>query len=94
MEENVENTMRFSFKAMEYLAMRISVIGHLVGATRDVFGKYCFLCEPDVDSFARKIIHVTENNLRKSDAREFLVNNYDWNVVGQYLNQAVESLRT
>jgi glycosyltransferase involved in cell wall biosynthesis len=94
MEDNTENRMRFSFKVMEYLAMKVTVIGHLIGSTRDVFEKYCYSCEPGIDSFAQKIIHVTENNLRKSDAREFLVNNYDWKVVGHYLNQAVESLRT
>ena len=94
MEDNTENMMRFSFKVMEYLAMRITVIGHLVGATRDVFGKYCFLCDPDVDSFARKIIDVTEKNLKGTNAREFLVGHYDWNVVEQYLNQAIESLKT
>jgi glycosyltransferase involved in cell wall biosynthesis len=93
MEDNTENRMRFSFKVMEYLAMKVTVIGHLIGSTRDVFGKYCHICEPSIDSFAREIIHVTENNLRKADAREFLVNNYDWNVVGHYLNQAVESLK-
>jgi glycosyltransferase involved in cell wall biosynthesis len=94
MEDTAENRMRFSFKVMEYLSMKLPVIGHLVGATRDVFGKYCFLCDPDVDSFARKIIDVTEKNLKGTNAREFLVGNYDWNVVERYLNQAIESLKT
>jgi glycosyltransferase involved in cell wall biosynthesis len=93
MEDNTENRMRFSFKVMEYLAMKVTVIGHLIGSTRDVFGEYCHLSEPGIDSFAKKIIDVTENNLRNADAREFLVKNYDWNVVGYYLNQAVASLK-
>lgn len=93
MEDNNENRMRFSLKVMEYLSMKLPVIGHLVGETRDVFGKYCHLCDPGIDSFAEKIIHVTENNLRKADARKFLVGNYDWSVVGRYLEKAIEGLR-
>ncbi|MGB9715790.1 MAG: glycosyltransferase [Thermodesulfovibrionales bacterium] len=93
MEDTLENRMRFSFKVMEYLSMKLSVIGHLVGATREVFGKYCHLCKPDVESFARKIIYVTENGLKRPDAREFLVKNYDWNIVGNYLNKAIEGLK-
>jgi glycosyltransferase involved in cell wall biosynthesis len=93
MEDNDENRMRFSFKVMEYLAMNVTVIGHLVGSTRDVFGEYCYLCEPGIDSFAQKIIHVIENNLKKENAREFLIKNYDWSVVQRYLSQAVESLK-
>lgn len=92
MEDNTENRMRFSLKVLEYLSMQVTVIGHLVGATRDAFEKYCYLCEPDINSFAKKIMHVTENNLRGADAREFLVKNYDWNVVERYLTQAIEGL--
>lgn len=93
MEDNIENRFRFSFKVLEYLSMHITVIGHLVGATKDIFGKYCYLCDPGIDSFAQKIVHVTENNLRKADARDFLVKNYDWSVVEHYLTQAIESLK-
>lgn len=93
MEDTIENKMRFSFKVMEYLSMKLSVIGHLVGATKEVFGKYCHLCGPDIESFARKIIYVTENGLKKPDAREFLIKNYDWGVVGDYLNKAIEGLK-
>ncbi|MGQ9569933.1 MAG: glycosyltransferase family 4 protein, partial [Thermodesulfovibrionales bacterium] len=93
MEDTLENKMRFSFKVMEYLSMKLTVIGHLVGATKDVFGKYCHLCQPGVESFAQKIIYVAENSIKKNDAREFLVKNYDWNVVGNYLDQVIKGLR-
>jgi glycosyltransferase involved in cell wall biosynthesis len=78
MRDNLANKCRVSLKLIEYLSMELTVIGHVVGDSSDVFGSYCFLCEPDARSLGRRMIDVMGSQSRKGSARPFIVKNYDW----------------
>jgi glycosyltransferase involved in cell wall biosynthesis len=78
MRDNLANRCRVSLKLLEYLSMELPVIGHVVGHSRDVFGSYCFLCNPEAESLAGKMLDVIEGQAGKKSARPFIVENYDW----------------
>ena len=75
-----------SLKLIEYLSMDLRVVGHITGEPRDVFGDYCFLCHPSAHALAEKIIEVSENHHQGKSARDFIVQRYDWRVIGHSLN--------
>lgn len=87
MEENRANKMRMSFKLIEYLSMDLPVVGHITGESRDVFGRYCFLCRPSAHSLAEEIIEVSKSRNQKGSAREFIVRHYDWKSIGRSVSQ-------
>jgi len=66
-------------KLLEYLAMNLTVIGHLVGTSGDELAPYCFTCEPTVESLGEKMLEVVKKGLKKEGVREFMVKNHDWN---------------
>jgi glycosyltransferase involved in cell wall biosynthesis len=92
MADEPSNRMRMSLKVLEYLAMELTVIGHLVGATKDAFAPYCFACGPSEESMASRIEEVIGEGARTPSARELISRDYDWPVVGASLEEAVRSI--
>ena len=82
MEENRANTMRMSLKLIEYLSMELPVVGHVTGESKDVFGRYCFRCDPSPRSLAQRIVEVLEGEKPKESARDLIVKHYDWEAIG------------
>jgi glycosyltransferase involved in cell wall biosynthesis len=78
MRDNLANRCRVSLKLLEYLSMELPVIGHVVGHSRDVFGPYCFMCDPEPGALTQTILDVMKSASRKASARPFIVENYDW----------------
>jgi len=79
MRDNPANRYRVSLKLLEYLAMELTVIGHVVGSSRDAFASYCYLCDPSAEALSETIFEVMQSESRKPSARNFIVDNYDWN---------------
>lgn len=79
MRDNLANRCRVSLKLLEYLAMELTVIGHVVGSSRDAFASYCFLCDPSAKALSETMLEVMQSESRKESARDFIVDNYDWN---------------
>ena len=92
MADDPANQMRMSLKVLEYLAMELTVVGRLVGATKDAFAPYCFACGPSEGSMASRIEEVLGEGARKPSARELISSDYDWYVVGASLEKAVRSI--
>jgi glycosyltransferase involved in cell wall biosynthesis len=92
MSDDVGNRMRFSLKLLEYLSMRKIVVGHLVGPSKDYLGNYCFLTNGDIDSFSKKIIEVLNTDPDVKDARSYIVENHDWEIVKKSINDAISEV--
>ncbi|MBW2109638.1 MAG: glycosyltransferase [Deltaproteobacteria bacterium] len=90
MRDNMSNRFRVSLKVLEYLAMGLTVIGHVVGGTRDALGDFCFLCEPTAQSLAETIQRVSMGKLRKKSARDFIVKNLDWEIFVPLLDHVIK----
>lgn len=93
MEDNMANRMRMSLKLMEYLAMELTVIGHIVGETHELFGRYCFLSEPGAEALSQTILRVTSKSLGKESARSIIQAHYDWRVIGHAMEKAIKGIR-
>jgi glycosyltransferase involved in cell wall biosynthesis len=91
MEENRVNRMRVSLKLIEYLSMDLPVVGHITGESRDVFGRYCFLCPPSPRSLGEKILEVLENQHQRKSPRDFIVQHYDWKAIGRSVNELLRN---
>ena len=89
MSDDFANKTRVSFKLLEYFSMNLQVVGHIVGESMDTLGEYCFLCQPTPESMADLVLTVTQKDLRKGNARRFIKEHYDWNVIGKSLDQAI-----
>jgi glycosyltransferase involved in cell wall biosynthesis len=92
MADDPGNRMRMSLKVLEYLAMELTVVGRLVGATKDAFEPYCFACGPSEQSMASRIEEVLAEKARKPSARELISRDYDWPVIGAAVEEAVRSI--
>ena len=92
MTDDPANQTRMSLKVLEYLAMELTVVGRLVGATKDAFAPYCFACGPSEGSMASQIEEVLGEGARKPSARELISRDYDWRVIGASLEEAVRSI--
>jgi glycosyltransferase involved in cell wall biosynthesis len=92
MADDPGNRMRMSLKVLEYLAMELTVVGHLVGATKDTFAPYCFACGPSEGSMASRIEEVLDERAQRPSARELISRDYDWPVIGALLEEAVRSI--
>ncbi|RJQ16212.1 MAG: glycosyltransferase [Nitrospiraceae bacterium] len=79
MRNDLANQVRVSLKLREYLSMDLTVIGHVVGSSKDDLGKQCFLCEENVTDFAETIRKVIKYKLKHNTTHEFVNNKYDWN---------------
>jgi glycosyltransferase involved in cell wall biosynthesis len=79
MRDNLANRCRVSLKLLEYLAMELTVIGHVVGSSRDAFASYCCFCDPSAEALGETMLEVMQNQSKKESARDFIVNHYDWN---------------
>lgn len=92
MSDDVGNRMRFSLKLLEYLSMRKIVVGHLVGPSRDYFSEYCVLAHSDIKDFSEKIIEALNTTPKVKDARSYIVDNYDWEVVKKSIKEALSEV--
>jgi glycosyltransferase involved in cell wall biosynthesis len=92
MEDNLANRCRMSLKLMEYLAMEKDVVGHIVGESRDVFEKYCFLSEPSVGSFAEAMVETITTTKKKERARDYIKEHHDWKVVKNSLHHLLKEI--
>jgi glycosyltransferase involved in cell wall biosynthesis len=92
MSDDVGNRMRFSLKLLEYLSMRKIVVGHLVGPSRDYFSDYCVLAHSDIKDFSEKIMEVLNATPNVKDARSYIVENYDWEVVQKSIKEALSEI--
>ena len=94
MRDDLGNQMRFSLKLLEYLSMGKTVVGHLVGATKDALGEYCVLTDSRIEDFADAIMKAVEAPPGAKDARKHIVKHYDWQVVKQSIQTALTALET
>ncbi len=92
MRDDLGNQMRFSLKLLEYLSMGKNVVGHLIGATKDALGKFCVLTDNQIEDFADKIIKVLDAPPAANDARNYIVEHHDWQVVKQSIQAALAEL--
>ena len=89
MSDDIGNRMRFSLKLLEYLSMRKIVVGHLVGPSKDYFGAYCILTDCEIKDFSEKIISVLNTTPKLREARDYIVENYDWEIVKKSVKKAL-----
>lgn len=92
MRDDLGNRMRFSLKLLEYLSMGKTVVGHLVGASKDALGKYCVLTTNQIEDFAEKIIEALDATPDLRDARKYIVEHHDWEVVKKSVKEALTEL--
>ena len=92
MRDDLGNQTRFSLKLLEYLSMRKTVVGHLVGTSKDDLGEYCVLTTSCIEDFSDKIIKVLNTPPALKDAREYIVAHHDWKVVKQSIEEALTEL--
>lgn len=92
MSDDVGNRMRFSLKLLEYLSMRKIVVGHLVGPSKDYFSDYCLLAHSDIKDFSEKIIEALNTTPKVIDARSYIVENYDWEIVKKSIKEALSEV--
>ena len=78
MRDNLANRMKTSLKVLEYLATGKTVIGHLVGETKDRLCRYCHLCGPSASSLAQMIIAVMDKEIPPLETIK--PDNYSWEV--------------
>jgi glycosyltransferase involved in cell wall biosynthesis len=78
MRDNLPNSYRVSLKLLEYLSMDLTVIGHLVGGSKDALASYCVLCDPSAPVLAQTIFQVAKGGIEKERARDFVVEHFDW----------------
>jgi len=93
MRDNLANQCRVSFKLLEYLSMELTVIGHVVGSSRDAFAPYCFLCDPTAEALSAKMLEVVRDGLKKQSARDFIVADHDWNRFVPLVDEVVHECR-
>lgn len=93
MRDNLANRYRMSLKLLEYLSMDLTVIGHVVGGSKDAFAPYCFLCDPTADALSERILEVVSGDLKKKSARDFIVENYDWNRFVPLIDEAIKQCK-
>lgn len=74
------NKYRASMKIREYLAMNMPVVATRVGEIKE-FGKYAYLCSPDINAFAeeadRRILNLDK---REKKGYKFISENYNWGI--------------
>lgn len=92
MRDDPGNRTRFSLKLLEYLCMGKTVVGHLTGATKDDLGKYCVLSTGQVEDFADTIMSALDTPPGASDARKYIVEHHDSQVVKQSIQAALAHL--
>jgi len=93
MRDDLGNQMRFSLKLLEYLSMGKNVVGHLIGATKDALSKFCVLTDNQIEDFADKVIKVLDTPPAAHDARKYIVEHHDWQVVTQSIRTAIAALK-
>jgi glycosyltransferase involved in cell wall biosynthesis len=93
MRDNFANRCRVSLKLLEYLAMELTVIGHVVGSSRDAFASYCFLCDPSAEALSETMLEVMQSQSRKESARDFIVDNYDWNRFVPLMDEVIDECK-
>jgi glycosyltransferase involved in cell wall biosynthesis len=91
MRENQANRFRMSLKVLEYLAMDLPVIGHLVGGTRDALGDLCLTCYPTVDSLKDRILNAIMERPDKTSVRKHIVEQYDWKRFVPLLDHVIQT---
>lgn len=94
MRDDLGNQTRFSLKLLEYLCMGKTVVGHLTGATKDALGKYCILTTDRIEDFADTIMKALDGPTGAKDARKYIVEHHDLQVVKQSIQAALSELET
>ncbi len=92
MRDDLGNRTRFSLKLLEYLCMGKPVAGHLAGATKDALGEYCILSAGQIEDFADTIMRALDVPPAANDARKYIVEHHDWQVVTQSIRTAIAAL--
>jgi len=72
--------------------MRKIVVGHLVGPSKDYFSDYCVLAHSDIKDFSEKIIEALNTTPKVMDARSYIVENYDWEVVKKSIKEVLSEI--
>lgn len=95
MRDDDANRARVSFKVLEYLAMGLPVVGQVVGATAEMFGRYLLVSGAGA-ALSRAMLRAAGSSAgdrpRPSEARDYIVGRYDWNRVGEGLRATLEGL--
>jgi glycosyltransferase involved in cell wall biosynthesis len=92
MRDDVGNRTRFSLKLLEYLCMGKTVVAHLAGATKDALGEYCVLSTGQIEDFADTIMRTLDAPPGAQDARKYIVEHHDWQVIKQSIQAAIAEL--
>jgi len=92
MSDDLGNRMRVSLKLLEYLSMGKMVVGHLVGPSKDALGEYCILTTNQIEDFSEKIIQALDATPDVRDARKYIVEHHDWEVVKKSIKEALTEL--
>jgi glycosyltransferase involved in cell wall biosynthesis len=91
MRENKGNRARVSFKVLESLAMNKPVIGHIVGETEKLFGKYVDHVDRDLIAFKRRLLEITVTDLPIINAREEIIQDYSWQNISRQFQSIIEN---
>lgn len=92
MTDDLGNRMRVSLKVLEYLSMEKPVVAHLVGPSKEYFAEYCVLSTGLMDDFSAKIIEALDAPAGAKDARKYIVEHHDWQVVKESIETALAEL--
>lgn len=87
LRDDLGNIMRTSIKLFTYLSMNRTVVGYLVGESKDLFGDYIISCKPDVNSFADNILEIIKKKHFATYARNYIIENYNYRIIPKYLNE-------
>lgn len=92
MRDNQANRCRVSLKLLEYLAMDLTVIGHVVGSSREAFDHCCIGCEPTAKSLSSKLLDVIKSCEKRSGSRDYVLRHHDWIRFAPLMNLLIDRL--
>lgn len=83
--ENLGNSMRFSLKVLEYLAMNIPVVGKINGITKGIFKDQCKFYEED-NKFVNGIVGILDINIEERETRKYIVDHFSQQICDEEVN--------
>lgn len=96
LKNDIGSLMRTSIKLLIYLSMNKTVIGRLLGESKDAFGGYVVSSGPKNEDISNDILNFIQNGncANYNLSRDFITANYDSRMMGKYLNNMLGLLQS
>lgn len=92
LKDDLASRMRTSLKLFAYLAMDKSVVGYVLGESRDTFGDYIIHCQPSVESLAASILDAIDKESLVIRARDYILEHFDCRLMPKYLSEILTKI--